>query len=66
VPDLTPLGADIQALPALVQAGIMTTDEARAWIDLPQLSAQLAKAAGADLDADVAAALLAAMRAPGG
>lgn len=63
-PDLTPPGADIQALPALVQAGIMTPDEARAWIDLPQLAAQLAKGASADLDADVAAALLAAMRAP--
>ncbi|WP_043700671.1 phage portal protein [Tepidimonas taiwanensis] len=33
--DLTPPGQDIAALPQMVAAGIMTPDEARAWIDLP-------------------------------
>ena len=62
--DLTPPGADIQALPALVESGIMTPEEARAWIDLPELAATLTKAAPHEIDTEVAVALLAAMRAP--
>lgn len=33
--DLTPPGQDIAALPQMVAAGVMTPEEARAWIDLP-------------------------------
>ncbi len=52
--DLTPPGQDIAALPQMVAAGIMTPDEARAWIDLPVTAEK-------SLDAPLAAALLAAL-----
>jgi hypothetical protein len=52
--DLTPPGQDIAALPQMVAAGIMTPEEARAWIDLPVKAEK-------SLDAPLAAALLAAL-----
>lgn len=54
--DLTPPGQDIAALPPLIAAGVMTPDEARAWIDLPVTTQK-----SAEIDGELAAALLAAM-----
>lgn len=52
--DLTPPGQDIAALPQMVAAGIMTPEEARAWIDLPVKAEK-------SIDAPLAAAMLAAL-----